>query len=268
MCNLCANKLTIMKEILNKDEEIIDIRWKKYLKQVKKIAKLFEKYFLNLAEEWINDIDKHVLIQKIEDDRFNEWQEDFNIELQKTYKIGANFQEAEVQKQIAIGVSIGISDDKAKAYAQNRIWDFISNIDDETRQEIKDIINNWMEKQMSAKEVADDIQTKFTQFSEYRATLIANTEASLAYTYGQKEHFEWYLQEFWAPGWKITYTQWDEKVRDSHREAEKLWWIPYKQEYLDIDGQMQISNLYAPFWFNCRCVTSFSVFNPTTNSVW
>ena len=43
---------------------------------------------------------------------------------------------------------------------------------------------------MSAKEVADDIQTKFTQFSEYRATLIANTEASLAYTYGQKEHFE------------------------------------------------------------------------------
>lgn len=267
MCNLCANKLTILKEIINKDEEIVDVRWKKYLKQVKKLSKLLEKYFLNVAEESLKDVENHVFIKKVEDDRFAERQDDFNIELQKTYKLWACFQEGEVQKEIAIWISIWISDDFTKQYAKTRIWEFISKVDDETRQEIRDIINDWMEKQQSVREVSDNIQTKFTQFSDWRASLIANTEASLAYTYGQKEHFEQYLNEFWAPWWKMTYTQWDEKVRYSHREAEKIWWIPYKQAYIDDDGEMQISNQYAPFWFRCRCVTSFWVFNPATKSV-
>lgn len=267
MCDLCGNKFFITKAIIDQDQEIIDVRGKKFLKQVKKIGKLFTTYFLNIAEESIQELYDNNLIKKVKSEWFDDWQYDINIELQKTYKLWAKFQEWVIQSQIAIWLSIWISDEKALEYAQNRIWEFISWINEEAKEDIKNIINDWMYQQKSLKEVAVDIQDKFTDFSEWRASLIAKTEASLAYSYWQQQQFEWYLKEFWAPGWKRIQSQWDDKVRESHRDAEKKWRVPYNHVYDDFDWQMQISNVHPPFGFNCRCVESDSLFNPDTWSI-
>lgn len=58
-------------------------------------------------------------------------------------------------------------------------------------------------------------------------------------------------------------TQKDDNVRTSHKENEKVGWIPKNEEY-----PYATLNKTPPFDFNCRCSESYSAVNPNTGKLY
>lgn len=75
-------------------------------------------------------------------------------------------------------------------------------MDQTTRDEVNKIFNKAFLGNWSQQETAYEIQTKFSQFSKYRAALIANMEMSNAYEYGKSSQFDGYKARYKVEGWK------------------------------------------------------------------
>ena len=104
----------------------------------------------------------------------------------------------------------------AKEYAENHAAEFMVQVDDTTRKEVNILFNKAFLENWSQSKTAEAIQTKFSQFSKYRAALIANMEMSNAYEYGKKQQFDGYVSRYGMPGWKRSETQHDSNVRYTH----------------------------------------------------
>ncbi len=173
--------------------------------------------------------------------------------------VWANATNSEVKPEV--NLLMEIDNVFAKDYAENHAGEFISRIDKTTRDEVnalfnKAFLNNWTQAR-----TAEEIQIKFSQFSKYRAALIANMEMSNAYEYGKAAQFDGYTARYKVDGWKRNQDQWDGSVRHTHSLNTIEWWIQNSQLFSGT------KTMHAPHDFNCRCTTSRRLTPPTVNEI-
>lgn len=126
-----------------------------------------------------------------------------------------------------------------------------------TIKEIIWILKNWLEKWMSYTDIAEDIvKLDPFVFSQSRAELIAVTEVWRAY-----EYWKWLPMKDLQNQWFIVLKKWqtvnDERVRESHRQNQRDWYIP-----LDIPFSWTW-DLLAPAKkkqsYRCRCSVIYQI---------
>ncbi len=76
-----------------------------------------------------------------------------------------------------------------------------------------------------------------------------------AYEFGSRKQHDEYTEHFGVTGYKRSITQ-DDSARKSHIENEKAWWIAKNELFPWTHTD------HAPHWFNCRCYTDYSIFDP------
>lgn len=74
-------------------------------------------------------------------------------------------------------------------------------------------------------DIVTRITEKFSQYSEYRANLIAVMETGMAYEQGKKQQYQEYANKFGVTGYKKSFTQGDSRVRPTHQENAAAGWI-------------------------------------------
>lgn len=129
-------------------------------------------------------------------------------------------------------------------------------VTDTTKKEVRALFNEGWTNNWTQEEMTRAIKDKFSNFSEYRAALIAQMETANAYEEGKLQQFRGFERQLGLTGWKRSQTQHDSAVRESHRANEAEGWIPSDQKFKATD------TMRAPHGFRCRCVTSFALFPP------
>jgi len=151
------------------------------------------------------------------------------------------------------------SDPKAHEKLVTRAADMVTKIDDVTRQDIHDIIVRGTEEKRTYTQIAEDIRTKYSEFSEPkpqahirdRAELIAVNEIGLAaQSAGYDENMAffddgWDVEKFWN-------NTGDEKVSDGCLENTDAGWIPLDEPF---PGEGEV--MFPPRFPGCRCALSF-----------
>lgn len=112
-------------------------------------------------------------------------------------------------------------------------------------------------------QIAEKIKETFECFSLYRANLITHMEMATAYSTASRQINDNLTDKLGVTGWKRALTQKDDNVRTSHKENEKVGWIPKNQDY-----PYATLNPMPPFDFNCRCSESYSAVNPNTGKLY
>ena len=145
---------------------------------------------------------------------------------------------------------------EADNYAKSRAGELMHAVTDTTKKEVRALFNEGWTNNWTQEEMSRAIKEKFSNFSEYRAALIAQMETANAYEEGKLSQFRGFERQLGLTGWKRSQTQHDSAVRESHRANEAEGWIPSDQKFKATD------TMRAPHGFRCRCVTSFTLFPP------
>lgn len=239
--------------------ELTDYNSEKYLNLYIKFVELFRDFFKKQSLKYINSLNNYVELKKIDDE------EKIKQEIENLLKQIYLLWLIESSKEIDFDLfrywytpeSMIINNEKAVNYAKNNSW-FFSWVNETTAKEIWEIISDWIKKGDSIQTISIAIQSKFTNYSLYRASLIAQNEVSKAYSSAVREQHDYYTEKIWIIGWKRAVTQKDSKVRPSHKINENEWWIPKNQPY------SWTWDMQAPYWIFCRCHDEYSLVNPDT----
>ena len=255
-----------------------DIRWKKFLKLFAQVQKLFQAFFREQADAladavvaryepryesvpveksgflegildlFADDPKFRLILEKILVEIFDEWADDEYQE--KIEEVRENIKGGELSG------SLELPSYEADNYAKNRAAELMHAVTDTTKKEVRALFNEGWTNNWTQEEMARAIKEKFSNFSEYRAALIAQMETANAYEEGKLSQFRGFERQLGLTGWKRSQTQHDSVVRESHRANEAEGWIPSDQKFKATD------TMRAPHGFRCRCVTSFSLFPP------
>ena len=243
-------QIKLIKNIIDDFEKV---KTKEFMNQFYDFIDFFNKYFENQAIEYINELQS---IKKVKDPKFNEKLIEKLSAIILLWQIEQEQKSRLELKDIWLSLDIWISNELGLDYAKNRAWELISDIDDTTREEIWKIIEYWLSKWNTLKEIAKKIDEKFLKYSTYRSSLIAVMEVWNAYEFGSRKQHDEYTKHFDVVWYKRTITQGDSNARASHIKNEEVWWI-LKNELFP-----WTNTDHAPHWFNCRCYTDYSIVNP------
>lgn len=255
-----------------------DIRWKKFLKLFAQVQRLFRAFFHEQADAladavaaryepryesvqveksgflegildlFADDPKFRLILEKILVEIFDEWAEDEYKE--KIEEVRENIKGGELSENLALPSY------EADNYARNRAAELMRAVTDTTKKEVRALFNEGWTNNWTQEEMTRAIKDKFSNFSEYRAALIAQMETANAYEEGKLQQFRGFERQLGLTGWKRSQTQHDSAVRESHRANEAEGWIPSDQKFKATD------TMRAPHGFRCRCVTSFALFPP------
>lgn len=245
-----------------------DIRWKAFITSVGKYQKVIAIYFSKQVQDYIDYIEnnpqmfswiKEVTLEKfkkISDEDMDGMIDDIIEFTMEAFIQWQNFTEKDIQKDITTWVSFDIDNTDAKDWAKVNAGLLIRWINETTQEEIANLIEKAIEEGLSMFEVSQRIKDKFQQYTEYRASLIANMEISTAFAEGKKIQLEKYQNYFNTTWYKRNQDQWDSAVRSDHADNTEEWWIPADQLF------KATQTLHEPHSFNCRCVVSYRLTKP------
>jgi hypothetical protein len=158
---------------------------------------------------------------------------------------------AVIQEMDVVG-DFGIKAAHAESYARTRSAELVTNIDETTRKQINEIIQTGIVEGKDVGQVAQDIKTKFVDFSKFRTKLIASQEMGNAYEDGKFHQAEEISKEISQQMYKRSISQGDDRVtKDICLPNEAEGWI--KQEEL-----FQSGHETALFHIGCRCYVQYS----------
>lgn len=130
----------------------------------------------------------------------------------------------------------------------------ISGVNDTSRKEINQLLNQALNNQLSKKELLEKLQTSFA-FSKYRANMIANNEVGTAYIQGTVRQHQELMKRTGIEGRKCWQTCNDDKVSELCSSNQHQEWIPFNQNFQ--------SGHFCPLGhINCRCVLRIRPFRP------
>jgi hypothetical protein len=123
-----------------------------------------------------------------------------------------------------------------------------------TKQQILTILRDWVRLGKSYWEIAREIRdTQPFVFSKARAKLIAVQETWQAYGWANFEPAK-IMSSRWFKMEKHWWTSRDDRVRPTHTDNMKQWWIDIKKIWT------WTWDMYAPSKeFNCRCTSTFRI---------
>lgn len=255
-----------------------DIRWKKFLKLFAQVQRLFRAFFREQADAladavatryepryesvpveksgflegildlFADDPKFRLILEKLLVEIFDEWADDEYRE--KIEEVRDNVKGGELSENLTLPSY------EADNYAKNRAAELMHAVTDTTKKEVRALFNEGWTNNWTQEEMTRAIKDKFSNFSEYRAALIAQMETANAYEEGKLSQFRGFERQLGLTGWKRSQTQHDSVVRESHRANEAEGWIPSDQKFKATD------TMRAPHGFRCRCVTSFALFPP------
>lgn len=167
-----------------------------------------------------------------------------------------------VNAQLGSTIQFNVNDPEVLQYLGTRMDEFSRSVSGTTFDEIKAVLRTGFSEGQPIPTIADTLRVKFASFEKYRAPLIARTETISALNKtdlfaiaqaGIKDR----LVKFWL-------TAGDEEVRDSHREAGKIYTAkPIAIDDLFIVGEdkdaMEAPGLgkVAKENINCRCTVGY-----------
>lgn len=255
-----------------------DIRWKKFLKLFAQVQRLFRAFFREQADALADavaarykpryesvPVEKSGFLEGIlelfaDDPKFRLILEKILVEI---FDEGADDEYKEKIEEVRENVkggeisgSLALPSYEADNYAKNRAAELMHAVTDTTKKEVRALFNEGWTNNWTQEEMTRAIKEKFSNFSEYRAALIAQMETANAYEEGKLSQFRGFERQLGLTGWKRSQTQHDSVVRESHRANEAEGWIPSDQKFKATD------TMRAPHGFRCRCVTSFALFPP------
>lgn len=102
-----------------------DMRGPKYRKAFAIFVKLWAEYFDKQVSEYIDYVENNpqmFIVRKEVDDEFNQSITDSILEV---YTLGMTMQEADIQEQIEIGISMDIKNEEALKWAKTRVGELI-----------------------------------------------------------------------------------------------------------------------------------------------
>ena len=270
-----ANKIDILQsdlKVLYMAKAQIEIRGKEFTKVFMAFVDLFSRLFRAQTDIFLEYIDLHshlfnpdggIIIEKTDefgnitpDDTF---MESLGEMLVNAHMIGQDGTNTEVGGQV--GATMEVNNAFATSYAKNRAWELMSGVDDTTKQSVRDIFSKAWAENWQVSEIKDKIIEQFSQFSKYRASLIATMEVANAYEVGKKDQFAQYQDRFMMEGFKRSQTQHDGNVRFSHNMNEIDGWIPERTLFSGTETD------HAPHGFNCRCVTLRRLVKPEPDDI-
>lgn len=255
-----------------------DIRWKKFLKLFAQVQRLFRAFFREQADALADavvaryepryesvPVEKSGFLEGIldlfaDDPKFRLILEKILVEI---FDEGADDEYREKIEEVRENIkggelsgSLELPSYEADNYAKNRAAELMRAVTDTTKKEVRALFNEGWTNNWTQEEMTRAIKDKFSNFSEYRAALIAQMETANAYEEGKLQQFRGFERQLGLTGWKRSQTQHDSAVRESHRANEAEGWIPSDQKFKATD------TMRAPHGFRCRCVTSFALFPP------
>ena len=214
----------------------------------------FKKYFEKQALIYIASLDN---LEVLEKDSFD--LEDLKKLLEDVYFLGLEEEKQKLEHHLEtywyIAPEIFLDNKEAIKYAEKHSAELIKQIDETTKNEMKDLITESLKNSLSINRIAEKIKDKFDKYSVYRASLIAQMETAIAYSQATRRQNDIFTKKLWIVGWKRAVTQKDSRVRQSHLENEAEGWIPKNQVFSSGDDN-------APFGFFCRCRVDYSLVNP------
>jgi len=243
-------QIELVKKIIDDFEKV---RSKEFMNYFYDFINFFNAYFENQAIEYIKELQS---VNKAKDNKIHEKIIEKLSAIILLWQIEQEQKSRLELKNIWLSLDIWISNEFALDYANSRAWELISEIDDTTREEIWKIIEYWLSKWNTLKDIAKKIDEKFLKYSTYRSSLIAVMEVWNAYEFGSRKQHDEYTKHFDVVWYKRSKTQWDSNVRATHIINEEAWWISKNELFPWTNTD------HAPHWFNCRCYTDYSIVNP------
>lgn len=252
-----------MKQIKILKKRILEISndySEKYTKLYMDFIELFKDYFKKQALLYIASLDGYVELKKSIWDDDKKFQKKVENLLEQIYTLW--LLEATKNINLDLGkygydeIDFIIDNEKAVEYAQNYAWSLIVWINETTHNQISEIITKWIKESKTIKDLALEIDKKFSSYSLYRSTLIAQQEVATAFSKAVRYQNDIWTQKLGITGWKRSITQRDSNVRPSHKDNELEGWIPKNQVYSGTWTDI------APHSFNCRCHDEYSMVNP------
>lgn len=249
-----------------------EIRGKEFTKVFVAFVNLFAWLFQNQTKIFLDYIDNNPqlftgsdgqIIQK--SDEFgdmmpgDDFMDEVNSLLVKAHMIGQDGTNKEVTGQVDIMMEV--KNLWAELYAKEQAWELMSRVNDTTKQEVRDLFSKAWTENWTVKEIKDAITEQFSQFSQYRASLIATMEVGNAYEVWKKDQFASYQARFGIQWYKRSQTQHDSRVRASHNMNEIDGWIAEGATFSGTHTD------HAPHEFNCRCVTLRRLLPPETSDI-
>ena len=164
--------------------------------------------------------------------------------------------QAMAEQATALGISFTLPNPRAVAYAQQHAAEMVTQIDDETRRQIKELIVTGTDKGWSYDQIAKEITARFKEFAEpkpqlhidSRAHLVAVTEIGNAYEAGNQAMAQEMAKVL--PMEKYWQTVGDSRVSAGCKENEAAGWIPL--------NEMFPSGNDRPLRFpGCRCTALY-----------
>lgn len=202
-------------------------------------------------------------LEVLEKDSFD--LEDLKKLLEDVYFLGLEEEKQKLEHHLKsywyIAPEIFLDNKEAIKYAEKHSAELIKQIDETTKNEMKDLIAESLKNSLSINRIAEKIKDKFDKYSVYRASLIAQMETAIAYSQATRKQNDIFTKKLWIVGWKRAVTQKDSRVRQSHLENEAEGWIPKNQFFSSWDDN-------APFGFFCRCRVDYSLVNPETGKLY
>lgn len=241
-----------------------DIRGKEYIKILANAVNVFAKYFDKQVQDYIDYIEQNpqmfITVQKMKkmsNEDLNIMEDEIVLNLSLAFLSWNEFQDLETQKELTVWVSFDLDNKYAIDWWKENTGKLIKWINETTQEEIQKVISDALENGKTSKETIQLIKDKFLQYSQYRASLIANMEVSNAFAQWRKIQFWKYQKYFSSEWWKRSQTQWDDTVRATHVANQAEWRIPANQEF------KATQTLCEPHWFNCRCVVAYRLTKPS-----
>lgn len=246
-----------------KIDELFENKSKEFIDFYVDFVLFFDEYFKKQSIEYIDNLEKYPWI-KLEKEEFN--LDDLEQKLSQIYWLGMvewlsdnNSELIKVWAWIKLEL---LSNDFEVNYAKENAWRLIQQINTTTQKDIWEIISKWIENSLSISEIANNIKDKFSNYSLYRSTLIANQEVSTAYEQWKLQNFINNTKDLKIVWRKRSVSQKDEGVRESHKQNEK-------------DGRILRDKVFswtgtntAPHWIWCRCYIQYSLSNPATGKLY
>lgn len=163
----------------------------------------------------------------------------------------------EARNQIKIESWFNIKDKNAEKWAKTNAWINLKKVNQTTEKKINNIIQEWIEKWKDKNQIAKEIKTEFTNFSQYRSELIAINELWTAYEQGKKEQ----AQEFEKRSKTKMYKNWV-----SHRDAKTTQPClhndtkenPKTKNWIRINQDFSSWNSKPPRFPWCRCFLKYA----------
>lgn len=250
------NQVKILKAQIN---ELYANRSQDFINLYLDFVSFFNDFFKNQAQEYINNLEQIKKTQSSLDDLeklfakvfslwMKEWEEETALDLLRIW---------------VKPLELDLLDNSFEVqYAKENAWKLIKWINETTQKEMAKLISDWIEKSLPINEIGKSIKEKFSSYSLYRSTLIANQEVSMAYEQGKKRNFEAMSKNMGVTWFKRSVTQHDDWVRETHKINEKDWWITANKVFSWTWTDT------APHWIWCRCYVTRSLTNPVTGKLY